>query len=152
MTEAMLGYCGLSCAGCTAYIAKRTDDHDLRIRTAKEWGLLAFRYPRKLSIAMAARAPKERVGHGVSSARSVIVQPSAVWQIARRARTMGARSWSRSLKWLERKPASDSKPSAQRSSSTRGRSREARVRSLPDPGVQASIPSFNLLSLFDEVA
>lgn len=37
MNESLLGYCGLSCAACPAYIAKRTDDQDLRIKTAKEW-------------------------------------------------------------------------------------------------------------------
>ncbi|MFC2078911.1 DUF3795 domain-containing protein [Candidatus Bipolaricaulota bacterium] len=37
MTTQLLGYCGLSCTECPAYIAKRTDDQDLRIKIAKEW-------------------------------------------------------------------------------------------------------------------
>ena len=31
------GYCGLDCTKCPAYIALKTDDNDLRIKTAKEW-------------------------------------------------------------------------------------------------------------------
>ena len=30
-------YCGLDCSKCNAYIAKRTDDYDLRKKTAADW-------------------------------------------------------------------------------------------------------------------
>ncbi|MBN2587235.1 MAG: DUF3795 domain-containing protein [Candidatus Fermentibacteraceae bacterium] len=32
-----LGYCGLDCEGCPAFIAYRTDDQALRVKTAEEW-------------------------------------------------------------------------------------------------------------------
>ncbi len=31
------GYCGISCKDCPAYIALRTDDNELRKKTAEEW-------------------------------------------------------------------------------------------------------------------
>jgi len=37
MSDKMLAYCGLNCAECGAYIAKQTDDDDLRVKTAREW-------------------------------------------------------------------------------------------------------------------
>ncbi len=33
----MLAMCGLDCAACPAFIAYRTDDQDLRVKTAAEW-------------------------------------------------------------------------------------------------------------------
>jgi len=33
----MLGMCGLDCAVCPAYIAYKTDDQALRVKTADEW-------------------------------------------------------------------------------------------------------------------
>lgn len=33
----MVSYCGLRCDQCPAYIARHTDDHALRERTAREW-------------------------------------------------------------------------------------------------------------------
>jgi len=33
----MIAYCGLTCTGCPAYVAARTDDDDLRKKTAEEW-------------------------------------------------------------------------------------------------------------------
>ncbi len=33
----MLGMCGLDCAACPAYIAYKTDDQALRVKTAAEW-------------------------------------------------------------------------------------------------------------------
>jgi len=33
-----LAYCGLDCTECPAYIAKRTQDDELRRRTSLEWG------------------------------------------------------------------------------------------------------------------
>ena len=38
MTEVLTGYCGLVCSECPAYIAHRTDDDELRAKTAVEWG------------------------------------------------------------------------------------------------------------------
>jgi hypothetical protein len=32
-----LGYCGLDCQGCPAFVAHLNDDQELRIRTAEEW-------------------------------------------------------------------------------------------------------------------
>ncbi len=32
-----IAYCGLICTECPAYLAKRTDNQDLRKQTAKEW-------------------------------------------------------------------------------------------------------------------
>lgn len=37
-----IAFCGLSCLTCPAYIAKRTNDDDLRQKTAKEWGSVGF--------------------------------------------------------------------------------------------------------------
>lgn len=37
MTNQLLGYCGLNCAECPAYVAKQTDDQELRVKTAQEW-------------------------------------------------------------------------------------------------------------------
>jgi hypothetical protein len=37
MSGEMLAYCGLDCSECKAYIAKQTDDDDLRMKTAEEW-------------------------------------------------------------------------------------------------------------------
>ena len=33
----MLAMCGLDCAACPAYIARKTDDQALRVKTAAEW-------------------------------------------------------------------------------------------------------------------
>ncbi len=33
----MIAYCGLNCSECPAYIAKRTDDDELRAKTAAKW-------------------------------------------------------------------------------------------------------------------
>lgn len=35
--ERIIAYCGLSCNECPAYIAKRTNDEELRTKTAQEW-------------------------------------------------------------------------------------------------------------------
>ncbi|HQJ56387.1 MAG TPA: DUF3795 domain-containing protein [Caldisericia bacterium] len=35
--EKMMAYCGFDCTKCPAYIAKKENDDELRIRTAKEW-------------------------------------------------------------------------------------------------------------------
>jgi len=37
MPKKIRAYCGLLCNDCPAYIALRTDDNDLRTRTAKRW-------------------------------------------------------------------------------------------------------------------
>ena len=37
MTEKMMSYCGLICTRCGAYVAKRTNDDALRVKTAKRW-------------------------------------------------------------------------------------------------------------------
>jgi len=42
MPETLMAYCGLQCSGCSAYIAKRTDDDALRARTAKAWSAPGF--------------------------------------------------------------------------------------------------------------
>jgi hypothetical protein len=34
------GYCGLDCGACPAYIAKQTNDDELRKKTAEEWSVL----------------------------------------------------------------------------------------------------------------
>ena len=41
MTE-MLAYCGLNCNECPAFIARRTDDDELRENTAKKWNGPSF--------------------------------------------------------------------------------------------------------------
>jgi hypothetical protein len=33
----LIGYCGIDCSACPAYIAKKTDDLELRKKTAIEW-------------------------------------------------------------------------------------------------------------------
>lgn len=35
--EKIIGYCGLICTECPAYLAKQNDDSELRIKTAEEW-------------------------------------------------------------------------------------------------------------------
>ncbi len=35
--DKIIAYCGLVCTDCPAYIAKQTDDNELREKTAKEW-------------------------------------------------------------------------------------------------------------------
>ena len=35
--EKMIAYCGFDCTKCSAYIAKKENDDELRIRSAKEW-------------------------------------------------------------------------------------------------------------------
>ncbi len=35
--ERIIGYCGLICTDCPAYLAKRSDDKELRKKTAAEW-------------------------------------------------------------------------------------------------------------------
>lgn len=35
--EELIAFCGINCIECPAYIAKRTDDMELRKKTAKEW-------------------------------------------------------------------------------------------------------------------
>ncbi|MHA1400649.1 MAG: DUF3795 domain-containing protein [Candidatus Heimdallarchaeaceae archaeon] len=37
MSSEIIAYCGLNCIECSAYIAKRTNDENLRKKTAKEW-------------------------------------------------------------------------------------------------------------------
>ena len=37
MSDRMVAYCGLVCTDCYAYVAKRTDDDDLRAKAAKAW-------------------------------------------------------------------------------------------------------------------
>jgi len=32
-----LGMCGIACSECPAFVARRTDDHELRRETAAEW-------------------------------------------------------------------------------------------------------------------
>lgn len=34
----MIAYCGINCKQCPAYIATKTNDNELRRKTAKEWG------------------------------------------------------------------------------------------------------------------
>ncbi|MBO7393559.1 MAG: DUF3795 domain-containing protein [Abditibacteriota bacterium] len=36
----MIGYCGLDCEKCDAYIASKNNDNELRAKTAEEWSKL----------------------------------------------------------------------------------------------------------------
>ena len=45
MTEKILGCCGLTCTKCPAYIAKRTNDDELRKKTASEWSQPDYEVP-----------------------------------------------------------------------------------------------------------
>ncbi len=36
----MIGYCGIDCVQCEAFIATRNDDNKLRAKVAEEWGKL----------------------------------------------------------------------------------------------------------------
>ncbi len=40
--EENISFCGINCLSCPAYIAKKTDDNDLRIKTAKKWSSIGF--------------------------------------------------------------------------------------------------------------
>jgi hypothetical protein len=42
MTEKQMAYCGLVCTDCPAYIAKRTGDDALRVKTAEQWSAPDF--------------------------------------------------------------------------------------------------------------
>ena len=35
--DQLIAYCGINCLGCPAYIAKKTDDNELREKTARGW-------------------------------------------------------------------------------------------------------------------
>ena len=35
--DKIIGYCGLICTDCPAYLAKQNDDQELRIKTAEQW-------------------------------------------------------------------------------------------------------------------
>ena len=41
--EHPIAYCGLDCLKCPAYIAKRENDNELRIKTAKSWSSHGFK-------------------------------------------------------------------------------------------------------------
>lgn len=38
----LISFCGINCIECPAYIAKKTDDMELREKTAKEWSSPEF--------------------------------------------------------------------------------------------------------------
>ena len=40
--EQLVAICGINCLGCPAYIAEKTDDNELREKTAKEWSSPEF--------------------------------------------------------------------------------------------------------------
>lgn len=42
-------FCGLNCTTCSAYIAKRTNDQELRIRTAEKWTFLLKLTPEQIN-------------------------------------------------------------------------------------------------------
>ena len=70
MTDQLLGYCGLSCTECPAYIAKRTDDQELRINTAKEWSSEDLRYLPPMSTVTDVRQQAAPAGLGAGNAQS----------------------------------------------------------------------------------
>ena len=40
--EENISFCGINCYSCPAYIAKKTDNNELRIKTAKNWSSIGF--------------------------------------------------------------------------------------------------------------
>jgi len=40
--EELIAFCGINCLECPAYISKRTDDLELKEKTAKEWSSPEF--------------------------------------------------------------------------------------------------------------
>ena len=40
--EENISFCGINCLSCPAYVAKKTDNNDLRIKTAKKWSDIGF--------------------------------------------------------------------------------------------------------------
>ncbi|KAF5434901.1 Protein of unknown function (DUF3795) [Candidatus Methanophagaceae archaeon] len=40
--EENITFCGINCFSCPAYIAKKTDNNDLRIKTAKNWSSIGI--------------------------------------------------------------------------------------------------------------
>ena len=42
MPKKMRAYCGLLCTECPAYVALRTNDNDLRARTAQRWSAPSY--------------------------------------------------------------------------------------------------------------
>ncbi len=50
--EALISFCGINCLDCPAYIAKRTDDMELRAKTAKAWSGPEFSVKQRISIVM----------------------------------------------------------------------------------------------------
>jgi len=45
-----VGYCGLDCEACPVFIARATNDDELRVKTAKEWSELYAEYLGKDSL------------------------------------------------------------------------------------------------------
>ena len=46
----MIGYCGLDCEKCDAYMATVNDDQALREKTAKQWAELNKSFPDRRTI------------------------------------------------------------------------------------------------------
>lgn len=44
MSEMLSGYCGLDCSQCQVYIAAKSNDSELKRRTAEEWSILYREY------------------------------------------------------------------------------------------------------------
>ena len=40
--EENISFCGINCISCPAYVAKKTNNNDLRIKTAKKWSSIGF--------------------------------------------------------------------------------------------------------------
>ncbi|NHJ01381.1 MAG: DUF3795 domain-containing protein [Candidatus Heimdallarchaeota archaeon] len=45
----IFSFCGLNCTTCSAYIAKRTNDQELRIKTAEKWSFLLKLKPEEIN-------------------------------------------------------------------------------------------------------
>jgi len=61
----MVAMCGLDCAGCPAFIARKTDDQALRVKTAAEWSTqynAAFR-PEDINCVGCLQVEGAHIGH-----------------------------------------------------------------------------------------
>lgn len=45
MTDKMISCCGMVCTDCPSYIATKTDDRPLKVKTAKQWSGPEYEVP-----------------------------------------------------------------------------------------------------------
>ena len=74
----MLAMCGLDCAACPAFIAHKTDDQALRVKTAAEWSKHVQRRPQARGHQL--RGLPEDQGRRTSATAPSARSASAAWR------------------------------------------------------------------------